>query len=261
MNNALSALEFNITDIPSVEEITKRYKKLALKYHPDKNPDGAEEFRRITEAYKYLLANPREDTGTDTLPVSSSYDSVYKFLGAMMNESLFSNLFSPISLHVNGLAMYNGETIQINDTHLVNLSLAPTNIIGTATSGATTLPKKYTYYKIIYDLPPNYSLENGKLTVRLPITLYQALYGLHLNLTHIDGSVISHRIPSSSLNTVTQIPRKGILLYEDDDILRDSLYIYFEPQMNLTKYKALLDTSEELKKTSRKTLKKIFDCL
>ncbi|KAL7695817.1 chaperone protein DNAj [Lotmaria passim] len=38
----------------STEEITRAYRRLALQYHPDRNPDGAEQFKAISNAYAVL---------------------------------------------------------------------------------------------------------------------------------------------------------------------------------------------------------------
>lgn len=89
---------YEIMELPksaTTEEIKKAYKKLAIKWHPDKNPDNkeaaTEKFRDISEAYEILSDEEKRKKydlyGHDGPKVSSGF----KYSDA---NDLFKSFFS-----------------------------------------------------------------------------------------------------------------------------------------------------------------------
>jgi len=56
LSEALALFDLKANDIISKKEVNKRYRKLALKHHPDKGGD-AKLFIKIAEAYQAILTN------------------------------------------------------------------------------------------------------------------------------------------------------------------------------------------------------------
>src|SRR5580700_6717090 len=53
-----------LTSDATLADVKKAYRKLARQHHPDRNnadPGAIDRFRRITEAYEYLSANPKDN--------------------------------------------------------------------------------------------------------------------------------------------------------------------------------------------------------
>jgi curved DNA-binding protein len=93
----------------SAEEIKKAFRKLAVKYHPDRNPNdktAEDKFKEINEAYA-VLSDPKKKEEYDTYGSSGfhkqysqedifrgfDFGNAYKDMGTGGSEDIFSRLF------------------------------------------------------------------------------------------------------------------------------------------------------------------------
>lgn len=84
INEALNIL--NLSGEVTKEDITKAYKKLAIKYHPDRNDSGAEIMKNINSAYDTLKSINAEDLQplrNTKISLSKIVDSAYTFLNSL----------------------------------------------------------------------------------------------------------------------------------------------------------------------------------
>lgn len=113
IQKALEILEINSMDI-SLEKVKKKYHKLALKYHPDKNGntiESKEKFQKINDAYFYLKSEIENDTTTSANYNTTSSDDTSTF-----NTFSYANILNMFMEN-----MFKEDTSTIDKTLLNNI--------------------------------------------------------------------------------------------------------------------------------------------
>lgn len=113
INEALNIL--NLTGTVSKTEITKAYKKLAVKYHPDRNANGAELMKVINAAYDFLSKLDIDSvTHTDNENAYNYSEDLEKIISELKNLSgITKNQFDNKLFIIDESSMIGNKTLSV----------------------------------------------------------------------------------------------------------------------------------------------------
>jgi len=130
IQKAFDTLEINSMDI-SLEKLKKKYHKLALKYHPDKNGntiESKEKFQKINDAYFYLKSEIENDASgsASTFNASNASNAFNSFSYANMLNMFMDNMFKEGASTIDKTLLNNVIHIILNGCTQISLKLFET---------------------------------------------------------------------------------------------------------------------------------------
>jgi len=223
----------------SEEEIKKAYRKLAMKYHPDRNPgDGSkaaeEKFKEAKEAYE-TLSDPQKRTaynqyghnatnaghpGTQwthrTTGDNAQFDEMFKsFFGSTQFHEGFFGQQPPkqnTQLHIITISLvdaYIGKTVKIDSNTVINIPQG-------ARSG-TKFFAENKLYRVDIQQHHKFKRANDDLLVDVEIDAIEAMLGVEAILNHLDGVKLQFVIPPGiQPGQIVKLSGKGMKNPETD---------------------------------------------
>jgi len=246
MNNqrALEILELSFDDInkSDFKDILKsHYRKLSLKYHPDKPGGSAENFEQLKIAYEFLLSPPPSNTGSNNATTGPNFENAAQIFSRAFTSvpaSMCDNVFSfdklKYNLNLTLTELYHGTTKTIvvkrnilNDSgkklEQVSSSYSIKIAQGCYHGQEITIPNAghQNIFGVINDLiivineinNTEFIRDKQNLIYQKKVTLHDAIIGGNLKITHLSGKTLDIAYKLKTPYDKISIPCMGMPIY------------------------------------------------
>lgn len=202
------------------EEIKKAYRKLAAKYHPDRNKDaGAEDkFKEIAEAYEILSDKDKRQAYEN--PAQPKRNSGFTDFSGWTDESTrhadFADLFNKFHARqeeARKRTQAYTATISLEQAYTgctISVGTNPVRIPAGVRSGN----RMYVNGSLItVDVTPHpkFKRSNDDLLLEVTITAFEAILGVEVEVKHINGNKLKFKFqPGTQVGQVIKLSGKGM---------------------------------------------------
>lgn len=210
------------------DEIKKAYRKLAMKYHPDRNADDDKDaaevkFKEIKEAYE-CLSDPSRKEQYDRHGHSSAHTNAQQW-NQDVNADEFKEMFANMFGHNSPFGdIFGQQTQPQHKRHVVNMSLEDAykgrvvqlqngtsfNIPAGVRTG-TRIFLDNAIYQINVQPHIKFKRANDDLLIDVEISAIEAMLSVDAQLDHLDDSKLQFTIPAGIQNgQVVRLANKGM---------------------------------------------------
>ena len=199
----------NVELSSSIEEITKKYRQLAKKYHPDicKKPECEEKFKEINMAYEILKKYVEEDLNTNI-----NFEHFYRkdvFEEWLNEQGIQTKDFEEIDINVTAIEVLNGSFIEISSNdEKFNLKLSPF----TKNNEQIIYETDKTKYIINIKIKKEQGFfidEDGKILKEIYIPYIYFLIGGKIILNNLKENFLLNLTPGIKPGQIIKIPNKA----------------------------------------------------
>lgn len=219
-------INLGLNEGASKEEIKKAYKKLALKFHPDKNPDldSCKEFIKITESYKRLLNDEINEDIDITFYLNIYIDMIKNLYNYIIDENnifnkkifnkkpryteneikdivinldiplkeLFSSTYKKLVIKVLRKDVIDGKQVLIKKKENFYIALInyKTEYFFKEKGDENLLSKKGNIKIKINIITEEYELDGYNVIYNLKISYYEYLFGIKRKINYLDNTII-----------------------------------------------------------------------
>ena len=215
-----------VTRETSEEDIKKAYKRLAMKYHPDRNDGKDEKFKEIKAAYERIQAG-EPGQGSPFSPFNHGNAQSFRDLHDILNRARKRQYSIAVMVSFKSAIVGDVQYIQLNvdgKVESLEVTVPPGTRNRESIRYAGIVNGVDLVITFIVQPDPDWGVDGFNLIRRKEVSVWDLIIGADLDVTTIDGGSVRIKIPPRTQpNTLMRVKGKGIKSRQNSLMVGDML--------------------------------------